>query len=832
VLLSAWLLILQEQLNPVLIAVLILSSAVVLLSASWRPALRISFAAQVIVLLAYTWSLGDTLHVVVQSTHQGYLAIVGNNSGPLNVSNHRHGRVGLYTGAADTYDVQASGAYGAPIVSNLLTDFDSLMRFISPGPAWTHITLALHHRHRGPTILNIGRLIETKGTWAVNPRGELQGSPGSAGFLPVTPHGTFVLSADLMRPDGLQGVLVGVGSHDRGYIMAIRMDRRFAWWLYWNHGPRSPQGHGTATFQVATDEMAKRLLRYSLPSELVALVLIAMAIAVYRLLGFLASAVAELLPSTGKPDFRLRVKFSDRWPDFAGVAIGVIAIVPMSLIAQVLYHGLPNVQDAVAYLFQAQTMALGRLWAPVPRLPSFFYQLFVVIEHGHRFGKYPPGWPALLTLGVLAHVPWLIGPVVAGAGIVVLYLIARLAYGWKLALGAALLAGTSPFLLFVGASFYPHATVWLFAGSAILLLLQWERTQPHDRDRVRFRLSGEGWKYLTGAGLIFGAAVMTRQLDAIVLCLPFLLVLWKRPLSVVWIGIGGIVPAIVYFAYNQVLTGSILGNAYVIGRPYDRLGFGRTVGGPGHYESNYNFARALWNIVYDLQHLQIGLFGWPFYVTLAIAAVPFLLARATRWDWLFAASSLSVVIAYIFYFADGVWYTYPRYWYVIIPWLCLLTMRGFQELYRLPLRVRLEGEPRPVAAALLPAGLAVVLAINSMVNYVPGTISLLTRFDSGATVAIDTAARHHLHDALVFQVQPSRQAWWPYGGVFNQNSPLLDGNIIWARDERNRDRRLMRLYPHRRYYRLNGTQLIPLRPNGSAILHNLGIGNVRAVATG
>ena len=39
----------------------------------------------------------------------------------------------------------------------------------------------------------------------------------------------------------------------------------------------------------------------------------------------------------------------------------------------------PHVQDSLTYLFQAQTLAAGKLWAPAPPLPDFFAQEFLLV---------------------------------------------------------------------------------------------------------------------------------------------------------------------------------------------------------------------------------------------------------------------------------------------------------------------------------------------------------------------------------------------------------------------------------------------------------------------
>ena len=86
----------------------------------------------------------------------------------------------------------------------------------------------------------------------------------------------------------------------------------------------------------------------------------------------------------------------------------------------------PHVQDSVTYLFQAQTLARGRLTAPAPPLAEaeatpHFAQEFLLVRHGRWFGKYTPGYPMLLALGVLVRAPWLVNPLLAALAVAVMF---------------------------------------------------------------------------------------------------------------------------------------------------------------------------------------------------------------------------------------------------------------------------------------------------------------------------------------------------------------------------------------------------------------------------
>ena len=81
------------------------------------------------------------------------------------------------------------------------------------------------------------------------------------------------------------------------------------------------------------------------------------------------------------------------------LALTLLAFAAAAAMAWFVFEGLPHLEDEMAYLFQARVMARGALWAPVPDNAAPFWVPFVLTLGGRRFGKYPPGWPAVLAQG-------------------------------------------------------------------------------------------------------------------------------------------------------------------------------------------------------------------------------------------------------------------------------------------------------------------------------------------------------------------------------------------------------------------------------------------------
>ena len=123
----------------------------------------------------------------------------------------------------------------------------------------------------------------------------------------------------------------------------------------------------------------------------------------------------------------------------------------------VVLDSVPHIADSVAYLFQAKYFAAGKLYLAAPPDAAAFRMDHTIIDDQKWYGIFPPGWPAVLAIGVGGGTPWLVNPVLAGLNVVLLHkLVARL-YSRQLAHLAAVLLAVSPMFLFTSASFMSHS---------------------------------------------------------------------------------------------------------------------------------------------------------------------------------------------------------------------------------------------------------------------------------------------------------------------------------------------------------------------------------------
>ncbi|MDB4956906.1 MAG: hypothetical protein JWO36_4475 [Myxococcales bacterium] len=164
--------------------------------------------------------------------------------------------------------------------------------------------------------------------------------------------------------------------------------------------------------------------------------------------------------------------------------------------------------DETAYRVQAQIFESGRLWITAPAPTSFdpvisAHELrftHLIIDHGHWFTKYPPGWPIVLALGELGHVRWLVNPVLAIIAVWIIHRIASRELALPTSRFAVLIVIASPFFYMMAASEMSHMLGLVCCAGAVLAFLQGVRTQ---------RVAG-----LAGAIALVGLCAFVRPFTA------------------------------------------------------------------------------------------------------------------------------------------------------------------------------------------------------------------------------------------------------------------------------------------------------------------------------
>lgn len=427
--------------------------------------------------------------------------------------------------------------------------------------------------------------------------------------------------------------------------------------------------------------------------------------------------------------------------DERGGWVAVGAALLYAVIARAVFSARPLMIDEVLQHFQAIIFAQGRLALPSAPHPEFFTAIHVVEHEGRTFTHFPPGWPAMLALGVLAGVPWLVGPLCGGVTV--------LAWWWFLRGsesrpgvrgGALLLLALAPFTAFLTASQMNHAPtlMWLVVATAALTHgMRSEHPRP--------------WLAVL-AGFALGAAATIRPVDAFAFAVPA--AAWylgrairepRRWIDALAAGAGVAVPMAWLLWFNARTTGAPLVFGY-------ELLWGSSHGLGFHadpYGGMHTPRRGLAMISSYLVRLQSYLYEWPVPSLLPPVLALALWPRGRRLpagDRYLLASGGLLLALYAAYWFDGL-YLGPRFVFALVPLASLWTAR-------LPALVREHAGPGLALRTTMYAfGVAVLLgaALNlpfRVRQYARGIST--ERWD-----AERAAATAGVHDALVLV----RESW-------------------------------------------------------------------------
>uniref|UniRef100_A0A7C2BGY9 Glycosyltransferase RgtA/B/C/D-like domain-containing protein n=1 Tax=Thermomicrobium roseum TaxID=500 RepID=A0A7C2BGY9_THERO len=498
------------------------------------------------------------------------------------------------------------------------------------------------------------------------------------------------------------------------------------------------------------------------------------------------------------------------------VLLPTSAAVVALVLNRVIFEGLPHTEDEVAFLFQATTLARGHLVAPAPPVPDAFAIPFVIVRDGMWFGKYPPGYPLVLALGVLVGYPPLVNAVAAALSVLLVTALAHKIYDFPTGLLAATLLVASPFFLIQAASFMAH-TVCL----ALTLLFVFSFLLTLERPTVLRALPG---------ALALALLVLARPLTALGVTLPFVFwALWRfwrvpnwRPASLCFAA-GGLLGSAALLAYNQHTTGNPLTFGYELWWPFDRVGFGPGTG-PG---SGHTLESGLFNTRANLRLLEDVLFGWPGRLDLLPAALATAVALAQlvlyplrswtmprsssvaiAWDLALAAQVASLVALHIAYWTAGQMYG-PRYYFEALGALVLLSARGILHLIRTIRWFWHLSTLRPEFPVL--GNVVGTVALLGMITWgifftgFPWWQKYYGWYGILAEPARTIAAQAPANSVVLLPIT----AWTAYAPFFIRNSPLLDSPVLYARDLGPRNTEIAAAFPDRQIYILVGDQLLP-----------------------
>lgn len=314
------------------------------------------------------------------------------------------------------------------------------------------------------------------------------------------------------------------------------------------------------------------------------------------------------------------------WHHRAALVLALFSFFMTLLVSDRVFERLPHLEDEVAYLFQAKIFARGQVVVPTPQPSRAFWQPFVVDDPttGNRVGKYSPGWPALLGIGVMLGTPYVINAFLGLLTVALTYRLGRDVFNRDVGLIAAALTAFSPMALLLNGTLMGHTAALTCATLFIWAYWRMERAIVLAADRpLRPPLR---WGLVAGVAL--GLLAINRPLSAVAVALPF--AMWsltrlaralltglpkqvrldfarfRRVLTpMIALGVVTLLISVTLPIFNVAATGNPSANLYTYVWPYDKIGFGEGYGRNGH-----TLEKAFRHTRFDLSLTAADLFGW------------------------------------------------------------------------------------------------------------------------------------------------------------------------------------------------------------------------------
>jgi len=461
-----------------------------------------------------------------------------------------------------------------------------------------------------------------------------------------------------------------------------------------------------------------------------------------------------------------------RRPRRAAVAAAALALLTTAVslwIAVDIFETIPHVEDEFAYLWQANVMAGGRIALPSPAEPESFLVPFVVDQSGIRFGKYPPGWPAALAVGVAAGAPYVVNPLLAGLAVWLTYRLGQRLAGDAAGLLAAVLTATSPMLLMLSGSLMPHMlslilTLGLVLAWFDLFLPRTKIVAPGSARRVRIAVVGS----------CLGLLILTRPVTAIAVAFPFalhalyLLLRFRGrflgdllAIAALTIAVGAILPL-----WQWTLTGDPWVNPYTLWWPYDRMGFGP---GVGPLATGHTLRQAWINTRLSLYAWQHDLFGWP-YLSWAFLPLGLWSLRRRAEAWLALAIFPALIVVYMAYWV-GSWLLGPRYFVEALPMLASISAAGMVWAGGWAQAGARGGRVRRLGVAAI----AVVLVGVNLGLYLPVRLGGVRGLFGITRAAL--AAFEEVNPGAAVVIVHRNPAWHGYGNLLTLTPPFLESEM-------------------------------------------------------
>lgn len=439
----------------------------------------------------------------------------------------------------------------------------------------------------------------------------------------------------------------------------------------------------------------------------------------------------------------------------------------------------PNSSDEYAYLLQAQTLSEGKLFQKAPPLSEIFHHNHIAVKEGIRIGRFPPGWPLILSSAyVLGVPPWTINPLLGALALIVVYFFARKMYGQTVALWSMLALALPAYYIFNAASYFSHISCLLVAIAFVYA--------------THLYIQKKAGRYLVLAGFCLGLMGVIRYYTALLIFLPFFVYFvfhhrWGAVKILLFMAIGGAPWVLFLLWYNFKLTGSPFVPVTVWAYQDEQLGFVK-----GH------------TFLKGVEHIVRRTFMFFYWCSPGLLILYFLLlwkkiqTKAALWthpeDYIFVL----LMAGYFFYYQIGGNQYGPRFLLEGFPFLVLFVIRNVVK-YKSAFRT-----------ALLAAGL-----LFAMIKF-PFITQREAKVIDERQDLYDLVQERKLSKAIVLVSSPTGIIRPMPAGDLTRNPVHFNTDVLYALELPAAMEKLIQYYPDRALFRyVRGAdaphgQLIPM----------------------
>lgn len=485
----------------------------------------------------------------------------------------------------------------------------------------------------------------------------------------------------------------------------------------------------------------------------------------------LTGALLELfLPDHSCPSFQPTVAWIRN--NFLWISVCFLSILFIGLVITNKYilKSFMNSADEHSCYFLAECIRHGKFWATPHPLSDFFEMVHVGNKNGKWFSVYPPGWPALMALGLKLHVLNYLNPVLATISLVLFHHVGKKLFGSLTSALGILFMSITPFFIFNSASYFSHTACLFMVAIFLFSYFKWNESQ------------NKAWAALTALAVGYGLG--TRYLTMASIAAPFLFYRLFRLVTRKQKWQGSDTVFIVIFLVMWFLN--FYYNLTITGNPFDA---------PNHY--HHSWERLGFKKDYTILTAVIFIVARFFYLIDWVPAtfVVFYLI------WLFQKSGAKIeqklfsygffysIIGYLFYYSWGGNQYGPRYYFEGIPFLFLAFS---DELVR-----RWKAGSAGLRKFML--GTILVSLVGNAYLF-QKQARLFERVSSQRKALYDLAERSIHKPSVVFVRGFLGDALVMSEEDAIRNPPQLQGKILYARDLKGRNKKLKQYYPDREFY--------------------------------